>query len=137
MFEIITPEIKLTISINERENNSDEFHYYSIIFKLFIEFISEGIHYEKVWDCYIGELEKFKSELIKLRDSVDYDEVILSPMCETSSLAIEKIVTPYETYRFKFNLASSVHSLISIQGMTMLDQSYIPGIIIGVDELLK
>ncbi|HDT2171823.1 TPA: hypothetical protein QHO80_004735 [Escherichia coli] len=137
MLKIENSEIKFTISVNDAINNSDDFYYYSICFKLFIEFISKSIRYEAAWECYIGEIEEFKSSLVNLMNNMEYGEVIFSPRLETSKLVIEKIVKPYETYCFNFNLPTVVNSQISVQGMTILDQSYIPGIIMELEALLK
>lgn len=136
MLEIENAEIKIIVSVSDIINNSDDFLFYSKCFKLLINFVSESINYEATWECYTGEIEEFKSGLINLTRSEKCDEVVFSPMLETGKLVIEKIIKPYETYCFKFILPSTVNSQISVQGMTMLDQSYMPDIITRLEELL-
>jgi len=137
MLAIKNPEIELTITVDDTEINSTDYPYYEIYLKLSITFISVGVKYTSIWGCYNGELEKFRAELTDLKDNNRNNTVVFSPMNESSTLTIEKITTPYETYILTLNLFSSLNSETFIYSKSILDQSYLSGIIEGVSDLLK
>jgi len=137
MLKIKTPEIEFTLTVDSTEENSADFPYYSICFKLSTLFISKEIRYSAIWEAYNSEIETFKSELIRLKDKDDNGEVTLSLMNENSTLTIVKITSPYEVYVFRYRLSSSANSELFIQGESILDQTYISAIVMGVDDLLK
>ncbi|HAV1239612.1 TPA: hypothetical protein JGU28_004382 [Salmonella enterica] len=137
MLKIKNTEIEFILSVDSAEENSAEFPYYSTCFILSTTLLSKEINYSATWEVYNGEIEKFKSQLINLKDKKNNDKASLTLINENSSITIEKITTPYETYLFKFRLSSSTNLNVYIQGESILDQSYISEIITGVSDLLK
>ncbi len=104
MLKIKTPEIEFILTVDEAEENSADFSYYSVYFKLSVVFHSKEINYSATWEAYNGEVETFKSELIRLKDKDDNGEVTLSLMNGSSTLTIVKITSPYETYAFRYKI---------------------------------
>lgn len=137
MLTIKNQEVELTISVDDKEINSSDYPYYETYLKLLITFTSGGVKYVSIWGCYNGEIEKLKTELTDLRYSNHNNPVIFSPMDESSSITIEKITIPYEAYIFTLKLFSSLNSKTFIHSESILDQSYITGIIEGVINLLN
>lgn len=137
MLEIKNTEIEFIITVDDKQINSADYPYYEIYLKLSITFISGGVKYTSIWGCYNGEIKKFRAELTDLKDNNRNNTVVFSPMNESSTLTIEKITTPYETYILTLKLFSSLNSETFIYSKSILDQSYLSGIIEGVSDLLK
>lgn len=137
MLEIKNSEIELTITVDDTETNSADYPYYERHIKLLITFITGGIKYTSIWGCYNGELETFRSNLTDLKYSNNSNPVVFSPREENSTLAIEKITTPYESHVLILKLFSSLNSETFIHSKSILDQSYLPVIIRGISDLLK
>jgi len=137
MLEIKNTEIEFIITVDDIQINYADHSYYERYLKILTTFISDGVKYSSAWGCYNGEIEKFRAELTDLKDNNRNNAVIFSPMNDSNTLTIEKITTPYETYILTLKLFSSLNSETFIYSKSILDQSYLPGIIEGVSDLLK
>ena len=101
-----------------------------------MKFIAGSITFTKIWGCYHGEVENFKSNLLLLKKQPGGEKVIWTLMNELSILSLEKMTIPYEAYHFTFKFPASVNSDVYIGGQTILDQSYINCIINDINEAL-
>lgn len=137
MLQIIHDEITLVITPYEKLINTPENGFYHEWLKLYVEFSSSGITLNTKWDCYVGELEDFHAQLIKLRDNEIENEILFSPMEGMIALAVGKNIQPVERYYLKFKLSTEVHSDIFVEGIIGMDQTYIHEIIQGVDRLIR
>lgn len=135
ILQIKNGEIVLSLTPIGCIDNSAEYPFYSVCYDLQVDFEAEGIRYSRIWQCYVGELNKFEADLIAMRNSNCCAQAVLAPRSEAGSLAIEKTVVPYEAYSLTFRLPASLHSDITINGQSVLDQSYINIIIAGVNEI--
>ncbi|WP_330984155.1 MULTISPECIES: hypothetical protein [Enterobacterales] len=137
MLQIIHNEITLAITPYEKLINTPEKGFYHEWLNSYVEFSSRGISLNTKWDCYVGELEEFHAQLIKLRDNNIEDEIIFSPMDGMITLAVGKNIQPDERYYLKFKLSTEVHSDIYVEGTIGMDQTYIHEFIQGVYQLIR
>lgn len=136
MLKIVNSEINLEVTPFEKITNTTETGFYHEWLKMYVEFQAKGINLTTTWECYIGELEEFYSQLIALKDSSLAKQVIFSPMEGMITMIISKNIGPEESYSFKFKIATSVRSDFFVEGIIGLDQTYIHGIIEGVHNLI-
>lgn len=137
MWQIIHDEITLVITPYEKLTNTAEKGFYHEWLNLYVEFSSKGINLSTKWDCYVGELEDFHTQLIDLRDNNIRKETLFSPMEGMITLIVGKNIQPDEHYYLKFKLSTEVHSDIFVEGIIGMDQTYIHEIIQGVYQLIR
>ena len=137
MLHIIHHEVNLVITPYERLINTPEAGFYHEYLNLYVEFKSKGISLETKWDCYVGELEEFYTELIELRDNNIEKEITFSPMEGMIILTVGKNMHAHESYYLKFKLSTEVRSEVFVEGIIGMDQTYIHEIINGVRQLIN
>ncbi|MBL5886210.1 WapI family immunity protein [Lelliottia aquatilis] len=137
MLQIIHNEVTLAITPYEKLTNTSEKGFYHEYLNMYVEFKSKGISLDTIWDCYIGELEEFHTQLIELRDNIVEKEITFSPMEGMISLTVGKNIQSHESYYLKFKLSTEVRSDIFVEGIIGMDQTYIHEIIHGVRQLIN
>ncbi|EHG7887964.1 hypothetical protein [Citrobacter sp.] len=137
MLQIINNEVSLTITPYEKMINTPEPGFYHEYLNLYVEFKSKGISLDTKWDCFVGELEEFHTQLMELRDNDINKDITFSPMEGMITLTVGKNMQPNESYYLKFNLSTEVRSEIFVEGIIGMDQTYIHEIIHGVRQLIN
>lgn len=136
MFKIKNSEIDFSMEIINKSINPTDIGFYTVHYETQVQFIAGSIRFAKVWGCYHAEIEEFKSGLLVLKNQPQGGTVTWTLVDELCVLSLEKITVPYEAYNFSFKLPASLNSDIYIEGVTILDQSYIQCIIDDLSETL-